>query len=117
MAMRAIGGHEPGGPEVLRAEDLPDPLPSEGEVVVRVEAVGVNHIDLANRAGGAGSYPAVLGSDAAGRREDTGERVLVTHADGTYADRVVAQEEEVFAIPDPLGAAAGRAARPANRAA
>jgi len=109
MAMRAIVVHEPGGPEVLRAEDLPDPLPGEGEVVVRVEAVGVNHIDLANRAGGAGSFPAVLGSDAAGRREDTGERVLVTHADGTYADRVVAQEENVFAIPDSLGAAAGAA--------
>jgi NADPH:quinone reductase-like Zn-dependent oxidoreductase len=69
-------------------------------VVVRVEAVGVNHIDLANRAGGAGSFTAVLGSDAAGRREDTGKRVLVTHADGTYADRVVTKEENLFAIPD-----------------
>src|SRR5258707_4425676 len=109
MAMRAIVVHEPGGREVLGAEELPEPRPGEGEVLVRVEAVGVNHIDLANRADGAGSFPVVLGSDAAGRREDTGERVLVTQADGTYADRVVAQEENVFAIPDSLGAAAGAA--------
>ncbi len=78
-------------------------------MLVRVEAIGVNHIDLASRAGGAGPFPAVLGSDAAGRREDTGERVLVTHADGTYAELVAAKQENIFAIPDSLGAAAGAA--------
>lgn len=103
--MRAVVVHEPGGPEVLRAEEVPDPRPGKGEVLVRVEAVGVNHIDLASRAGAAGSFPAILGSDAAGRREDTGDRVLVTNADGAYAELVVANEENVFAIPDSLGAA------------
>ena len=42
--MHAMVVHEPGGPEVLRAEELPEPRPGEGEVLVRVEAVGVNHI-------------------------------------------------------------------------
>jgi NADPH:quinone reductase-like Zn-dependent oxidoreductase len=107
--MRAIVVREAGGPEVLRAEEVPDPRPVEGEVLVRVEAIGVNHIDLAGRAGAAGSLPAILGSDAAGRREDTGERVLVTSTDGTYAELVVAKEENVFAIPDSLGTAVGAA--------
>jgi NADPH:quinone reductase-like Zn-dependent oxidoreductase len=78
LIVRAVVVHEAGGPEVLRLEEMPDPQPAEGEVLVRVEAVGINHIDLVNRAGAAGSYPTVLGYDAAGRREDTGERVLVT---------------------------------------
>jgi NADPH:quinone reductase-like Zn-dependent oxidoreductase len=107
--MRAVVVHEAGGPEVLRAEELPDPRPGDGEVLVRVEAIGVNHIDLASRAGSAGPFPLVLGSDAAGRREDTGERVLMTHADRTYADVVVAKQENVFPIPDSLSAAAGAA--------
>src|SRR5882672_1424267 len=104
--MRAVVVHEAGGPEVLRAEEVPDPRPGQGEVLVRVEAVGVNHVDLAIQAGGAGPLPAIPGSDAAGRREDTGERVLVTRTDGAYAELVAANEENVFAIPDSLDAAA-----------
>ena len=107
--MRAVVVHEAGGPEVLQAEEVPDPLPGQGEVLIRVEAVGVNHIDLAIQAGGAGSLPAIPGSDAAGRREDTGERVLLTSTDGAYAELVAANEENVFAIPDSLDAAAAAA--------
>ncbi|MDP9284172.1 MAG: hypothetical protein M3P41_04350, partial [Actinomycetota bacterium] len=76
--MRAVVVHEAGGPEVLRIEDVPDPQPGEGKLLVRVEAVGVNHVDLSRRAGGAETFPTILGYDAAGRRADTGERVLVT---------------------------------------
>jgi NADPH:quinone reductase len=107
--MRAIVVHKAGGPEVLRIEEVPDPRPGPGEVLVRVEAAGINHIDLAMRAGGAGTPPAILGSDAAGRREDTGERVLVTQAQGTYAELVTVDEDKVFAIPDSLDAAAAAA--------
>lgn len=107
--MRAVVVHEAGGPEVLQAEEVPDPLPGQGEVLIRVEAVGVNHIDLAIQAGGAGSLPAIPGSDAAGRREDTGERVLLTSTDGAYAELVAANEENVFAIPDSLNAVAAAA--------
>jgi NADPH2:quinone reductase len=101
--------HEAGGPEVLRLEEVPDPQPGEGEVLVRVEAVGINHIDLSSRAGGANTFPVILGYDAAGRREDTGERVLVTSTPATYAELVVAKAENVFAIPDSLGSAAAAA--------
>jgi NADPH:quinone reductase len=109
LIVRAVVVHEAGGPEVLRLEEMPDPQPAEGEVLVRVEAVGINHIDLVNRAGAAGSYPTILGYDAAGRREDTGERVLVTGTPGTYAELVAAKQENVFAIPDSLDVAAAAA--------
>jgi NADPH2:quinone reductase len=107
--MHAVVVHEAGGPEVLQLEEVPDPIPGEGEVLVRVEAVGVNHVDLANRAGAARSFPTVLGLDAAGRRDDTGERVLVTNSPGTYAELVVVKPDLVFGIPDSLDAAAAAA--------
>lgn len=97
--MRAIVLHETGGPEVLRIEDVPEPEPADGEVLVRVEAAGVNHYDLGLRAGGARQLPRILGSDAGGTTAD-GTRVLVTGARGAYAELTVAKAEDVFAIPD-----------------
>jgi len=44
--MKAIRVHAPGGPEALRYEDVPQPTPGAGQVVVRIEAAGVNFIDL-----------------------------------------------------------------------
>ena len=90
--MRAIVLHETGGPEVLRLEDVPEPEPAEGEVLIRVEAAGVNHYDLNQRAGGATRLPRILGSDAGGTTED-GTRVLVTGARGAYAELTVAAAE------------------------
>lgn len=103
--MRAVIANEAGGPEVLHVEDVPDPRPGGGQVVIRVEAAGINHIDLVFRSGMAPSFPLIPGFDAAGRREDTGERVLVTGTRGTYAELVAAKEENVFQIPDSLEAA------------
>jgi NADPH:quinone reductase-like Zn-dependent oxidoreductase len=102
--MLAIVAREAGGPDVLHLEELPDPEPGEGEVLVRVEAVGVNHIDLRLRAGAASSFPFVPGFDAGGRRADTGERVLVTSVRRTYAELVVAPGDRVFPIPDAVDA-------------
>jgi NADPH:quinone reductase len=103
--VRAVVAHEPGGPEVLRAEEAPDPQAGEGEALVRVEAASVNRLDLVLRATGApDSFPRIFGFDGAGRREDTGQRVLVT-SPGTYAELVAAKEQNVFPIPDPLDAA------------
>jgi NADPH:quinone reductase-like Zn-dependent oxidoreductase len=107
--VRAVVVHQAGGPEVLRLAEAPDPQPGQGEVLVRVEAVGINHVDLSRRARGAETFPTILGYDAAGRREHTGERVLVTGTPGTYAELVVAKEENVFAIPDSLDTAAAAA--------
>ena len=49
--MRAVRFHEYGGPEVLRLEEVPDPEPGPGEVIVRVRAVGLNHVDIDMRDG------------------------------------------------------------------
>jgi len=109
LIVRAVVLHEAGGPEVLRLEEVPDPHPGAGELLVQVEAVGINHVDLVQRAGAADAFPTILGYDAAGRRVDTGERVLVTGTFGTYAELVAAKEENVFAIPDSLDTAAAAA--------
>ena len=65
--MRAIRFHETGGPEKLHFETLPDPVPGDGQLALRVEAVGVNFIDTYHRRG---LYPVplprVLGSEVAG---------------------------------------------------
>jgi len=76
--MKAIAFYEHGGPEVLRFIDLPDPEPSPGEVLVRVKAVGINHLDLWVRKGLPHlkiKYPHIPGSDIAGVVEKLGEGV------------------------------------------
>jgi NADPH:quinone reductase-like Zn-dependent oxidoreductase len=100
--VRAVVIHETGGPEVLQIEDVAEPEPAEGEVLVRVEAAGVNRFDLNQRAGGAAKLPLVLSSigDAAGTRVDTGERVVLTGGRGTYAELTTAKAENVVPLPD-----------------
>ncbi len=76
--MRAIAIREHGGPEVVRLEDLPDPRPGPGEVVVGVKAAALNHLDIWVRKGWQGlklSFPHVLGSDMAGVVEAVGPGV------------------------------------------
>ena len=99
--MRAAVIHETGPPDVIRIEDVPDPEAGNDEVLVRVEAAGVNRFDVNQRMGGASSFPLVLGNpgDAAGTRVDTGERVVVTSGKGTYAELTVAAEANVFSLP------------------
>jgi NADPH:quinone reductase-like Zn-dependent oxidoreductase len=90
---------------------VPDPEPGEGEVLVRVEAAGVNRFDLNQRAGGASKFPLVVSStgDAAGTRADTGERVAVTGAKGSYAELTTARAENVFLLAESVGAATAAA--------
>ena len=71
--MKAVVIREQGGPEVLRLEDVPDPQPLPGEIVVRVRACALNHLDVWTRSGTAGytpPLPHVLGSDIAGEIAD-----------------------------------------------
>ncbi len=92
--------HETGGPEVLRYEDVPDPQPEPGQVLVRVGAIGVNRYDVNQRAGGAsGPFPLILGVDAAGIQEDSGDRVLVTGVPHSYAELIAAPTDNVWRLP------------------
>jgi NADPH:quinone reductase-like Zn-dependent oxidoreductase len=110
--------HETGGPEVLRNEEVPDPQPGEGEVLVRIEAAGVNHFDINLRAGMASKFPVILGGDGAGLREDTGERVLLAGATlGTYAELAAVKPENIWPIPDELEAVTAAALGTPYRAA
>lgn len=107
--MHAVVIHETGGPDVLHYEEVPDPEPGEGEVLVRLEATGVNHFDLNQRVGMASEFPLILGGDGAGLREDTGERVLLTRASGTYAELVAVGNDQMWSIPDSVSTDAAAA--------
>ncbi len=115
--MKAIRIHEDGGPEVLRYEDAPDPEPGPGEVLVRLRAASLNHLDLWIRKGlPSVPKPRILGADGAGTREDTGERVVINpgiehgeqitvvgeHMDGTHAELVAVPESNVYPLPDEI---------------
>jgi len=76
--MKAIALRAHGGPEVVKLEELPDPVAGPGEVVVQVKAAALNHLDIWVRAGWPGlklSWPHVLGSDVAGVVESVGPGV------------------------------------------
>jgi NADPH:quinone reductase-like Zn-dependent oxidoreductase len=78
--MKAIRFHSHGGVDVLRDEDAPDPEPAAGEVLVRVRACALNHVDLWERRGlprVAVPMPHISGSDVAGEVVGTGRRVML----------------------------------------
>jgi len=115
--VKAIRIHEDGGPDVLRYEDAPDPVAGPGEVLVRLRAASLNHLDLWIRKGlPSVPKPRILGADGAGERVDTGERVVINpglehgdvitvigeHMDGTHAELVAVPESNVYPIPDSL---------------
>ena len=110
--MRAIYFERNGGPEVLELRDRPAPTPGDGEVLVDVEAVGVNYRDVYERKGGAyGSpAPAIIGVEGAGKIHDTGERVAWAHVAGSYAEQVAAPRDMLVPIPDGVEAEVAAAA-------
>ena len=74
--MKAIVIHEDGGPEVLRYEDFPDPVPAAGEVLVRMRFASLNHLDVWTRRGMPSvPKPRILGADGSGVLEALGEGV------------------------------------------
>ena len=102
-AVRAIQMSEYGGPEVLRLVDLPVPEPSDGEVLVRVSRAGLNFADTHRRTNtylAKDDLPLVPGSEVAGVREDTGERVVALCGSGGYAEYATAPGALTFPIPD-----------------
>lgn len=107
--MKAIRVYEVGGPEVLRYEDIPDPSPKPGEALVRVEAAGVNFIDVYHRTG---LYkvplPATLGQEGAGIVQSVagdvsdlaaGDRVAWAGVSGSYAELAAVPAARLVKIP------------------
>lgn len=118
--MRAVVATSPGGPDVLRVQDRPDPRPAPGQALVAVAAAGVNFIDTYRRSGVyPGPFPHVVGTEGAGTVLAVGPDVTevrpgdavgwVSGATGTYADRTVVDAAELVPLPhgaDPHDAAA-----------
>jgi NADPH2:quinone reductase len=109
--MRAIVTTRLGGPEVLELRDVPEPRPNPGEVVVGIEAVGVNFADLlsnAGRYGGGPQPPFVGGREFAGTIAGSAERVMGYTEYGAYAERIAVPRERLW--PQPQGWKATEAA-------
>jgi NADPH2:quinone reductase len=103
--MRAVRISEFGGPEVLEAVELPEPVAAESEVLVRVTRAGINFADThqsRNEYVANPSLPFIPGAEVAGVREDTGERVVALCQTGGYAQAVAVAEERCVPIPDGL---------------
>ncbi len=107
--MRAIRVHQFGGPEVLSLDEVPRPEPAAGEALVRIEAVGVNFIDVYHRTGQyRGGLPLTLGQEAAGTVEAVGggvtevrrgDRVAYASVQGSYADYAVVPAWRLVQVP------------------
>ncbi len=118
--MRAIRVPQYGGPEAMRLEELPTPRPTDGQVLVRLEAAGVNFIDVYQRSGlYKNPLPVALGLEGAGVVEAVGpgvtsvragDRVAWTGVPGSYATHAVVPAERVVTLPAGLDARAGAAA-------
>ena len=124
--MLAARIHEDGGPEVVQVEEAPDPIAGPGEVLVRLRAASMNHLDVWVRKGlPSVPKPRILGADGAGVVEALGEgvddlavgqRVVINpglvhgdrvsvvgeHFDGTHAELIAIAAEQVFPLDDDI---------------
>jgi NADPH2:quinone reductase len=99
--LRAVVVTRFGGPEVLELRDVPEPQPGPGQLLVAVEAIGVNFRDVYECSGAYGGEPPfVAGVEGAGRVVKTGERVAWVAAPGSYAERAVVDEAKAVPVPD-----------------
>ena len=107
--MKAIQIHETGGPEVLKLADLPIPAPGPGQVLIRVEAIGVNFIEVYFRKGVyKAALPLTLGSEAAGTVEElgpgvtgfaAGDAVASVSVLGSYAEYALVPATQLVKTP------------------
>jgi NADPH:quinone reductase-like Zn-dependent oxidoreductase len=124
--VRAIRIHEDGGPEVLRYEEAPDPVAGPGEVLVRIRAASLNHLDVWVRKGlPSVPKPRILGADGAGVVDalgegvsglEVGERVVINpglehgdvihvvgeHTQGTHAELAAIPASNVYPLPEEI---------------
>lgn len=113
--MKAVVVHQYGGPEVLKFEEYPDPVPGQGEVLVRVAATSVNPFDYKRRAGSTKDFypirfPGLIGVDIAGTVVKIGSGVdgfsvgdqVFAMADNTYAELCVVKAASLAKVPKGL---------------
>jgi NADPH:quinone reductase-like Zn-dependent oxidoreductase len=124
--VKAVRIHEDGGPDVLRYEDVPDPVPGSSEVLLSLRAAGLNHLDIWVRRGlPSVPKPRILGADGAGvvaglgdgvQRFEIGDRVVLNpgiphdgritvvgeHTDGTYCELKAIPAAQLYALDDAL---------------
>ena len=118
--MKTIRVHAPGGPEALQFEETERPAPGPGQVLVKIEAAGVNFIDIYQRTG---HYkvplPFIPGQEAAGivaavgpgvAEPRVGDRVAYATVLGAYAEYAVVPADRVVGLPDGVSAKQGAAA-------
>jgi zinc-binding alcohol dehydrogenase/oxidoreductase len=120
--LKAVRIHEDGGPEVLRYEEVADPAPGPGEVLIGLRAASLNHLDLWLRRGlPSVPKPRILGADGAGvvvavgegadrfakgdevvinPGLDEGARIVGEHMDGTHAELIALPADYVYPLPE-----------------
>ncbi|HBH01179.1 MAG TPA: NADPH:quinone reductase [Candidatus Rokubacteria bacterium] len=118
--MKAVRVHTLGGPEALRYEDVPEPTPKAGEAVVKVDAAGLNYIDVYFRTGVyKAALPVTLGMEAGGTvtavgpgvtEVQAGDRVAYTGVPGAYAELAAVPAQRLVVLPAGVGTRQGAAA-------
>ena len=118
--MKAVRVHAPGGPEALKYEDVPEPTPKQGEAIVKIDAAGLNYIDVYQRSG---LYkldlPLTLGLEAGGTvtavgagvtEVKVGDKVAYTGVPGAYAQYAAVPAQRLVVLPPGLQPKQGAAA-------
>ncbi len=118
--MKAVRIHAPGGPEVLKYEDVPEPQPKAGEAVVKVDAAGLNYIDVYYRSGQyKAELPMTLGLEAGGTvtavgpnvtEVRVGDKVAYTGVAGAYAQYAAVPAQRLVVLPAGVSTRQGAAA-------
>jgi NADPH2:quinone reductase len=118
--MKAVRVHAPGGPEVLKYEDVPEPQPKAGEAVVKVDAAGLNYIDVYYRSGlYKAELPMTLGMEAGGAvtavgpnvtEVKVGDKVAYTGVPGAYAQYAAVPAQRLVTLPAGVSTRQGAAA-------
>jgi NADPH2:quinone reductase len=118
--MKAIRVHAAGGPEVLKLDDIPSPAPKAGEALVKVDAAGLNYIDVYFRSGMyKAELPLTLGMEAGGTvtavganvsEVKVGDKVAYTGVAGAYAEQAVVPSSKLVVLPSGVSTKQGAAA-------
>jgi NADPH:quinone reductase len=117
--MKAIRIHAPGGPEAMKLEDVPEPQPKAGEAVVKIDAAGLNFIDVYQRSGHYKlAMPLTLGLEAAGTvtavgsgvtEVRVGDKVAYTAIPGAYAQYAAVPAARLVVLPPDVSTKQGAA--------